>query len=74
MQLSSEARKAGRTALMQGPREDVKAADLEPYLRSEFFGGRSIWRLFEPLLGLLYSSCLLALECVNGSFTLARQK
>ena len=50
MQLSAEARKAGWTTLVQGPRNDVKAAKLETYLRSVFYSGRNFWRLFEPLL------------------------
>ena len=49
MRLSAAAQKTGWSALTQGPREKVKAVELEPYLRSEFYGGRSFWRLFEPL-------------------------
>lgn len=48
MHLSSTARSAGWTGLVRGPREQYKAAELEPYLRDQFYDGRSFWRLFEP--------------------------
>ena len=50
MHLSSAARSAGWTGLVRGPREQYKAAELEPYLRDQFYDGRSFWRLFEPVL------------------------
>jgi len=50
MHLSSAARSAGWTGLDRGPREEYKAAELEPYLRDQFYDGRSFWRLFEPVL------------------------
>jgi hypothetical protein len=50
MHLSSAARSAGWTGLVRGPREEYKAAELEPYLRDQFYDGRSFWRLFEPIL------------------------
>jgi hypothetical protein len=50
MHLSSAARSAGWTGLVRGPREEYKAAELEPYLRDQFYDGRSFWRLFEPVL------------------------
>jgi hypothetical protein len=50
MHLSSAARSAGWTGLVRGPRKEYKAAELEPYLRDQFYDGRSFWRLFEPLL------------------------
>jgi hypothetical protein len=50
MHLSSAARSAGWTGLVRGPREEYKAAELEPYLRDQFYDGRRFWRLFEPLL------------------------
>jgi len=34
----------------RGPREQYKAAELESYLRDQFYDGRSFWRLFEPVL------------------------
>lgn len=48
--LSSAARSAGWTGLVRGPREQYKATELEPYLRDQFYDGRSFWRLFEPVL------------------------
>ena len=62
MHLSSAARSAGWTGLVRGPREQYKAAELEPYLRDQFYDGRSFWRLFEPLLrwGLFVLFALLA--------------
>lgn len=62
MHLSSAARSAGWTGLVQGPREEYKAAELEPYLRDQFYDGRSFWRLFEPVLrwGLFVLFALLA--------------
>lgn len=54
MHLSSTARSAGWSGLIQGPKEEVNAAELERYLRAEFYGDRSFWRLFEwPLLWLI---------------------
>jgi hypothetical protein len=50
MHLSSAARSAGWTGLVRGAREQYKAAELEPYLRDQFYDGRSFWRLFEPVL------------------------
>ena len=50
MHLSSAGRSAGWTGLVRGPREDYKAAELEPYLQDQFYDGRSFWRLFEPVL------------------------
>jgi hypothetical protein len=50
MRLSSAARSAGWTDLVRGPREEYKAAELESYLRDQFYDGRSFWRLFEPVL------------------------
>ena len=50
MHLSSAARSAGWTGLVRGPREQYKAAELEPYLRDQFYDGRGFWRLFEPVL------------------------
>jgi hypothetical protein len=50
MHLSSAARNAGWTGLVRGPREQYKAAELEPYLRVQFYDGRSFWRLFERAL------------------------
>jgi hypothetical protein len=60
--LSSAARNAGWTGLVRGPREEYKAAELEPYLRDHFYDGRSFWRLFEPVLrwGLFVLFALLA--------------
>jgi hypothetical protein len=62
MHLSSAARNAGWTGLVRGPREEYKAAELEPYLRDQFYDGRSFWRLFEPALrwGLLVLFAVLA--------------
>ena len=62
MHLSSAARSAGWTGLVRGPREQYKAAELEPYLRDQFYDGRSFWRLFEPVLrwGLFVLFALLA--------------
>jgi hypothetical protein len=62
MQLSPAARSAGWTDLVQGPRAEYKAAELEPYLRDQFYGGRSFWRLFEPAFrwGLFVLFALLA--------------
>jgi hypothetical protein len=62
MHLSSAARSAGWTGLDRGPREEYKAAELEPYLRDQFYDGRSFWRLFEPVLrwGLFVLFALLA--------------
>jgi hypothetical protein len=62
MHLSSAARRAGWTGLVRGPREQYKAAELEPYLRDQFYDGRSFWRLFEPVLrwGLFVLFALLA--------------
>lgn len=62
MHLSSAARSAGWTGLVRGPREQYKAAELEPYLRDQFYDGRSFWRLFEPALrwGLFVLFALLA--------------
>jgi len=54
MHLSSTARSAGWRGLIQGPREEVNAAELERYLRTEFYGNRSFWQLFErPLVWLI---------------------
>jgi hypothetical protein len=54
MHLSSTARSAGWSGLIQGQREEVKAAELERYLRTEFYGNRSFWQLFEwPLIWLI---------------------
>jgi hypothetical protein len=54
MHLSSTARSAGWRGLIQGPREEVNAAELERYLRAEFYGNRSFWQLFEwPFLWLI---------------------
>jgi len=51
MHLSSAAQNAGWSYLTQGPREQISAAKLEPFLREEFYGGRSFWRLFlQPIL------------------------
>ena len=50
MHLSSAARNAGWTGLVRGPREEYKAAEVEPYLRDQFYDGRGFWRLFEPVL------------------------
>ena len=50
MHLSSTARSAGWTGLVRGPREEYKAAEVEPYLRDQFYDGRGFWRLFEPVL------------------------
>ena len=51
MHLSSAAENAGWSYLIQGPREQISAAKLEPFLREEFYGGRSFWRLFlQPIL------------------------
>jgi hypothetical protein len=62
MHLSSAARSAGWTGLVLGPREEYKSAELEPYLRDQFYDGRSFWRLFEPVLrwGLFVLFALLA--------------
>ncbi len=62
MHLSSAARAAGWTGLVRGPREQYRAAELEPYLRDQFYGDRSFWRLFEPVLrwGLFVLFALLA--------------
>jgi hypothetical protein len=62
MHLSSAARSAGWTGLVRGPREQYKPAELEPYLRDQFYDGRSFWRLFEPVLrwGLFVLFALLA--------------
>jgi hypothetical protein len=62
MHLSSAARNAGWTGLVRGPREEYKAAELQPYLRDQFYDGRSFWRLFEPILrwGLFVLFALLA--------------
>jgi hypothetical protein len=62
MQLSSAARAAGWTGLVREPREQYKAAELELYLRDQFYGDRSFWRLFEPVLrwGLFVLFALLA--------------
>jgi len=62
MHLSSAARSAGWTGLVRGPREEYKAAELQPYLRHQFYDGRSFWRLFEPLFrwGLFVLFALLA--------------
>ena len=62
MHLSSAARSAGWTGLVRGPREEYKAAELQPYLRDQFYDGRSFWRLFEPLFrwGLFVLFALLA--------------
>lgn len=62
MHLSSAARSAGWTGLVRGPRKEYKAAELEPYLRDQFYDGRSFWRLFEPVLrwGLFVLFALLA--------------
>jgi hypothetical protein len=51
MHLSSAAENAGWSYLIRGPREQISAAKLEPFLREEFYGGRSFWRLFlQPIL------------------------
>jgi hypothetical protein len=62
MHLSSAARSAGWTGLVRGPRVQYKAAELEPYLRDQFYDGRSFWRLFEPIFrwGLFFLFALLA--------------
>jgi hypothetical protein len=62
MHLSSAARNAGWTGLVRGPREQYKAAELQPYLRDQFYDGRSFWQLFEPVLrwGLFVLFALLA--------------
>jgi hypothetical protein len=62
MHLSSTARNAGWTDLVRGPRAEYKAAELEPFLRDQFYGGRSFWRLFEPAFrwGLFVLFALLA--------------
>jgi len=62
MHLSSAARNAGWTRLVRGPREQYKAAELQPYLRDQFYDGRSFWQLFEPVLrwGLFVLFALLA--------------
>ena len=66
MHLSSAARSAGWTGLVRGP-EQYKAAELEPYLRDQFYDGKSFWRLFEPLLRWGLSSCLPFSRPENGS-------
>lgn len=64
MHLSSTAQSAGWSGLIQGPREEVNAAELEKFLRAEFYGGRSFWRLFEgPLLWII--SIVLAMQAVR---------
>lgn len=62
MHLSSAARNAGWTGLVRGPRKQYKAAELQPYLRDQFYDGRSFWQLFEPVLrwGLFVLFALLA--------------
>lgn len=62
MHLSSVARNAGWTGLVRGPREQYKAAELQLYLRDQFYGGRSFWQLLEPALrwGLFVLFALLA--------------
>ena len=62
MHLSSAARNAGWTGIVRGPREEYKAAELQPYLRDQFYDGRSFWRLFEPIFrwGLFVLFALLA--------------
>src|SRR6266567_4464235 len=74
MQLSTEAEKAGWSALTRRPRQVVKAAELEPYLRSEFYGGRSFWRLFEPLLWGALFLLFASLGAREWIITLKRQK
>jgi hypothetical protein len=52
MHLSTTARSAGWSELIQGPKVEVNAAELEQFLRAEFYGGQSFWQLFErPILG-----------------------
>ena len=54
MHLSSAARSAGWSELIQGPRVAVKAGELEQFLRVEYYGGQTFWRLFErPILCVL---------------------
>jgi hypothetical protein len=64
MHLSSAARSAGWTYLVRGPRVQYKAAELEPYLRDQFYDGRSFWRLLEPAFrwGLFVLFALLAVR------------
>ena len=51
MRLTSAARNAGWSGLIQGPHEEINAARLEPYLRSQFYGGQSYWLIFlQPFL------------------------
>ena len=52
---------------MREPRERLKAGDLEPYLRLEFYGGRSFWRLFEPFHWSALFLMFADLEPVSGS-------
>ena len=52
MHLSTTARSAGWSELIQGPKVEVNAAELEQFLRAEFYGDQSFWQLFErPILG-----------------------
>src|SRR5208282_1474449 len=50
MQLSSAARQAGWTVLIQGPDEWLQTAIVQPFLQAQFYAGESIWRmLLTPL-------------------------
>ena len=62
MHLSSAARNAGWSALIRGPRVQINAAKLEPFLRDNFYDDRSFWRLFEQpiLIGMLFVIVALA--------------
>jgi hypothetical protein len=64
MKLSSTARDAGWKSLVQGPKERVKAAELQRYLQAEFYGGEDFWRLLlQPVLwGVAFILALLALR------------
>ena len=51
MKLSPTARAAGWNGLVQGPRQRIAAAKLEPYLQATFFADESAWSLLvRPLL------------------------
>ncbi len=51
MQLSTAARQAGWTGLLQGPDEWLQTARLQPFFEAQFYAGESFWRLLVmPLL------------------------
>jgi hypothetical protein len=64
MKLSSAARDAGWKSLEQGEKERVNAAELQRYLKAEFYDGEDFWRLLlQPgLWGVAFILGLLALR------------